>query len=425
MLDMILEKYIVELRGGKTPYFLIEGKTELSKPSYYPFPKDMLPVQCTFHDENLEKLSGYTSGERSIVVPQTEYWFKAKGIGIPSGVSKPIFQEGKLFSYFLSNARVGSGEIIWGFSSYEEAKEELYWMQRANEVGVPASIPIGLGIYEKIVVLDFKNRSGLFQYLNNVKTDVLRDFSEKGREISGACVFCRCTSDIRVDEVLYPFMFPTVEKILDLRDCKDYLMWLGSSCGYNLRLHHDEGMTHGTMEKRFGFITNSHLANHTIEESETGTTDYHLSGEVNNKLKKLELIFLSYVMNPLPYARSLGMKKFQDWGMSAFSAMEELPSISYYDHFNGYFNYEKKAVDFTMAFMKGLEKGYYRRRILDIDKKLKRKMLYRLVNLRHKLWQIYDVPQGLQRGLRYIKARISLKNINNSDIENKLISDDV
>jgi len=416
-----LEEYIVKLRGEKTPYFLLQGQTKLNDPSYYPFQKDMLPVQCTFQDETPETLSGYTSGERSIILPQNNYWFKAKGIGIPSGVSQPIFKGGKLFSYFLSNARVGSGKIIWGFSSYEEAKEELFWMQKANEIGVPASRPIGLGIYNNIVVMDFENRRSLFQYLNDEKTDVFIDFSKKHREMMGACVFCRGTSDIRVDEILYPFMFPTIRKILETRDCEAYLMWLGSSCGYNLRLHHDGGMTHGTRQRRIGLITNSHLANHTLGELNTGTTDYHLSGEVNSKLKKLELIFLSYVMNPLPYAKSLGMKRFQDWGISDFS-IQETTSIPYRDYINGYFYDENKLINFTKAFMKGLEKGYYRRKILNIDEKQKKNMLYKLVDLKHKLWKIYNIPQGLQRGVRYIKAIISSKSVQKPYIEkiNKL-----
>ena len=232
---MKFEEIILRLRG-RTEYFKVEGETLLLNPQKYPFSRGNLPVLCDMEGE--KPSSAYISGNRSIILPEEDLWFKAKAIGIPFGISRPFYREGKLFSYFLSEANIGSGRLIWGFLTIKEAENELRWMRKAREMELPSTEPIGIGIYRNVFVIELKNRKELFSYLNRTSREILkRRFFNESRRVEAACFFCLEPTDVRVDEVLYAFSFPRVDELLGKEDCKDYLRWLGSSCGYNLRLH--------------------------------------------------------------------------------------------------------------------------------------------------------------------------------------------
>lgn len=126
------EELIQKLRGSKVPFFLVDAETRLLSASDYPFPSGKAPVQCCVVGNELQRFQAYTSGNRSIVLPYEGNWFKAKAIGIPCGVSQPILKAERLYSYFLTEDRIGSGTLIWGFSQIDEAENEFEWMQKIH-----------------------------------------------------------------------------------------------------------------------------------------------------------------------------------------------------------------------------------------------------------------------------------------------------
>ncbi|RLG41615.1 MAG: hypothetical protein DRO05_03460 [Thermoproteota archaeon] len=405
---MEFEEIILRLRG-RTEYFRVEGETLLLNPQKYPFGRGELPVLC---DMEGEPSSAYISGNRSIILPEGGLWFKAKAIGIPFGISRPFYRDGKLFSYFLSEANIGSGRLIWGFSTVKEAENELRWMRRAKEMELPSTEPIGMGIYENVFVIELKNRKELFSYLNRTSRELLMErFSRESRKVEAACLFCLEPTDVRVDEVLYAFSFPGVDELLGREDCKDYLRWLGSSCGYNLRLHHDCGIMHGTIQADQGFMTNSHVANHLVGEEGTWMTDYHMAGELREKdLRKLEVFFLCHVMNPLPNAEAIARSHFSSENFPRFEFYELLLSSSPDALASlGAFPLETPKSELTEAFIEGVELGYYKRSVFEVESRLKREMLRKSLLLKGKIWEILGIPKKMQRGVEYFRLMLQSK----------------
>ncbi len=407
------------------PYFLVEGDVELVDPGKYPFEKHQLPLQCRSMEGDLAPGFAYTSGNRSLVMPHGGGWFKAKATGIPSGVSRPILKGG-LLTYRLVHALIGSGDVIWGFLSVDEAKNELYWMIRVKELGLPSTLPVGMGVYRDVHVIELRNRLNLFSYLSRVGDEELfRDFKERSYEVDAACLFSMETTDIRVDELLYALLFPRVERILDYKECASYLRWVGSSCGYNLRLHHDQDILHGTIPKPPGVMTNSHLANHLIDENSTWMTDYHMTSESSDRrLKRIELYCLCHLMIPLPIAQRIALSRFtereiplrrifridmfspepMDW-LQILSMREPLPAP------------KDQSLRLVKVLIDGIEHGYKRREVLEVESSLKKRMLRALILIREKLWEIYGMPQGMQRGAEEVRKIISARHIPKSRIE--------
>ena len=418
MKDLAIEGLIQKLRGSKTEYFLIEGETKLLDPSKYPFNKDTLPVLCNPLDRRINPLLAYISGNRSITFPLNRMWFKAKAIGIPFGKSRPIQRDRKLFTYFLTNASIGSGKLIWGFSTPEEADNEIKWMNKAKELDLHATEPIGLGIYKNVFVIEVKNRRDLFSYLNRTSfEDLMNKFLKGSRKTEAACVFCLEPTDIRVDEILYAFSLPGIEKILGEEDCKDYLRWLGSSCGYNLRLHHDNDIMHGTIQRGPGFMTNSHVANHLVGEGGTWMTDYHMAGKTKDKdIKRMEVFCLCHVMNPLPHAEAIARSRFAREELPMFELYELLLSSSYGALTSlGEMGLETPKAELTEAFIDGVILGYYRRRVFEVESKLKREMLKKSVLIKEKMWQILKMPARMQRGVDYFYMKLNTEKITEQD----------
>ena len=412
------EELIHKLRGPKTEFILIDGETKLIDPSRYPFKRDVLPVLCSPIDTETEPLLAYISGYRSLILPSNGKWFKAKAIGIPFGNSRPVLKEKRLFTFFLTNASIGSGKLIWGFSSIEEAENEIKWMKKAKELGLRTTNPIGIGIYKNVFVLDLKDRVDLFSFLNRTNfKDLLGRFLKDSRRVDAACVFCSEPTDIRVDEVLYAFSFPGVERILEKRDCKDYLKWLGSSCGCNLRLHHDNRIMHGTIQMGPGFMTNSHVANHLVGEKGTWMTDYHMAGEIrDHNVKRMEVFCLCHVMNPLPHARTIAMSRFAREEFPRFELYELLTSSSYEAIITlGEIGLRTPKAELTEAFIEGVELGYYRRKIYEVDLKLKKEMLRKSIIIKEMLWEILKMPKRMQRGVEYFHKALQARKIAGED----------
>lgn len=160
------------LRGHTTHYHLIEGRTDLFEPSLYPFNKDEIPVFFDCPEEKIQRSDGYHSGARSIVVPMEEgRWLKSKGVGIHTGDSKPKLRAGRVYTYYLSQAMIGDGQLIWGLSSLKETEMEVSRMTEALELGLTKVKPVGVGYFDDVLVLDCKDRAELFKMVKDTSEE--------------------------------------------------------------------------------------------------------------------------------------------------------------------------------------------------------------------------------------------------------------
>ncbi|RJS89529.1 hypothetical protein CW700_03585, partial [Candidatus Bathyarchaeota archaeon] len=57
------------------------------------------------------------------------------------------------------------------------------------------------------------------------------------------------------------------------------------------------------------------------------------------------------------------------------------------------------------------------REVLEVESSLKKRMLRALILIREKLWEIYGMPQGMQRGAEEVRKIISARHIPKSRIE--------
>ncbi len=393
------EDLVKKLRGPKVPFILVDAETRLLDPGNYPFPSGKAPVQCILTHPESERFEAYTSGNRSIILPQGECWLKAKAVGIPSGVSQPILKKGRIYSYFLSNDRIGSGTFIWGFSQIEEAENELRWMQRIYDFA-PSPKPVGIGILRNLSVKEFKDRPELFEYLKGADMNrLLEEFARCSRSMDAASVYSLQPTDIRVDEILYGFISPELGNELDDGNCKDYLKWLGSSCGKNLRLLHDNGILHGSVLRYGGVMTNSHVGNHMVNEDSTWITDFHMCQLVSDKrFKQIELECLTYVMNPLESAERIGKGRFEPRASPMAYALSEPPILSHISQYVEDFRPRSMGEDLSVAFIDGIEYGYFRRKVTHIEASLRTEVLEKVAELKSRLWRMLNLPEGMQRG---------------------------
>ena len=423
------------LRGRKIKFQLIDGELKLLERKLYPYSTDKLPILCESELE-LEGDEGYTSGNRSIVKVLNGGWFKAKAIGIPTGSSKPIYRNGIIYTYYLNRAFIGSGKLIWGFLTLDEAEREFEIMVKVRDKELPSPKPIGIGLYGRVKVLDFPNRFEMFTYLQGrARKALIKEFERKGREISAASLFCLQNGDVRVDEILYGLLFPKINEILDVREIKAYLKWLGSSCAYNLRRYHDEDMLHGTVIVGNGIMTNSHLGNHIVNFEETSITDFHMAREIESRmdenLKIEEYYALWYIMNPLPggekfvYARRrrISLIQFPDLSLTNIPIDRLTAWDATLRMHAGEYIPTSLLEEFTDALITGFEYGYNRRKILEIEGRLKREMLVKLAVLKNGLWRLYKLPEGMQRGMEILKVIMDKRKIEDEKV--KMVVDEV
>jgi hypothetical protein len=428
---MDVERLLRLLRGRKVVFHLIEGSTSLVDPSLYPFKADEVPLQCILAGGPISSIEAYTSGNRSIVQPSLgDLWFKAKATGIPEGSSRPIYTDGGIYTYYLFDTYIGSGQLIWGLSMVDEAENEISRIAEARELGLSAPKPIGIGFYKNVRVLDFKERVELFSMLEKTPEEVLlKRFKDSSRPIEAACMFIDQPTDVRVDEILYGFLHPCIRQVLDPRDCKDFLKWLGSSCGFNLRMHHDADLLHGTIPKRGGFMTNSHTANHLVDEKGTYIVDYHMAYRSKDKeLKGVEVFFLASVMNPLPRALEAATEAFgQHKPTPDWLSKEDLSSSLIGNYEDLWFKPKRLQEEFTDAFLNGVEYGYNRRRTIYVETELRREALLKAAACKKELFQLLGLPKGMQRGVEYVTKPLMTRSFTNEELKASLerIEDDL
>jgi len=406
------EELVKKLRGPKVPFLLVDAETKLLDRGKYPFPEGKAPVQCIVMDPQLEKLEAYTSGNRSIILPHGESWFKAKAVGIPSGVSRPILNKGCMYSYFLSNDRIGSGTLIWGFSQIEEAENELRWMQKICDFA-PSPKPVGMGIFRNLSVKEFKDRPELFEYLKHIDANrLLEEFASGSRLMEAASVYSLQSTDIRVDEILYGFISPELSNELDKEDCKDYLKWLGSSCGKNLRLLHDNGILHGSLLRYGGVMTNSHVGNHLVSEDSTWITDFHMCQPVSDKrFRQIELECLTYIMNPLVSAERIGKGRFEQRAVPMAYALSEPLTPNHVSKYVEDFRPSSIGEDLSVAFIDGIEHGYFRHKVTYVEASLRSEVLEKVAELKRRLWRVLSLPEGMQRGHAVVHELMARKGL--------------
>lgn len=431
---MMFEKLIEMLRGEKIEYYLIEGETKLINPQYYPHKKDEIPIIC----ENIEKLSldkGYISGFRSVIKLYRDYIVKLKGIGIPFKDVKPIYKDKTIYTYFFTKEYIGTGQLMWGFMTREEAENELEKMLTLKDLGIPMPEPIGLGFYDNIKLLEIPNRYELANKLMGEGKEKLLNMLEKACKSSqGACIIYKNVSDVRVDEILYGLLIPKIDKILDVKDVKAYLKWLGSSCGYNLRILHNNGIIHGTImdPTRMGIYTNSHLANHVVGFNETYITDFHLtrklSGKEFDRMRMEEYYALWHVMNPLPSAEKFIMSQFRRTTLlntpEMLSQMHTPESFQTFDEVISMHSGIYRPIDiyeeFTESWIDGIEYGYNRLKKYEIEAEKKRDMLIKLSALKEIFLELYGLPKGMERGREIVDIIMKMRKIDEKDLPKKV-----
>jgi hypothetical protein len=416
---MVEDKLLHLLRGDKISASLIDTHLELIEPSSYPF-KSKTPIMFDHSSENIEIL-GYVSGQRAIVTPRENgKYFKAKGIGIPVGVSRPILYNGKIYTYYLYDATIGDGQLIWGLSSVDEALEEVRGLKTAGDIGLTPVKPVGLGYFGDVHVIDLKNRYEMFSLLRKTtKHELMKLFKAKGRSVEAACVFVSQPTDVRVDEVLYGFLHPGMHEIMETRNCTAFLRWLGSSSGRNLRLHHDAGLLHGTISKDGCFMTNAHSANHLVDEKKTYITDYHMLMKSKDKrLRRLEAFILASQMNPLPWSKKAASEYFDaprpmvlDMGVDFGS-----PVSSY---MGGWFKPKNHQEKYTEAFLEGIILGYTKRRVMEIESKLKKDALLKAALCKRELLTLLGLPL-MQRGAEEITKRLRAHKFTEQEIKDSV-----
>jgi len=159
-----LEECIQRIRERAT-FHLVKGKTHLVNKSKYPFDKKFIPIMGQLIEDQRSGGQAFESGNRSIVFPYRDKWFKAKAIGIPSGISQPFLVGDKIYSYrLIDDPDIGFDVVAWGF--HDNPQHELNWMRIAYECGLPAPEPVGWAELKNLYGFSVLDRRELFDLLS-------------------------------------------------------------------------------------------------------------------------------------------------------------------------------------------------------------------------------------------------------------------
>lgn len=396
-----LIEYIKRLRQ-KTKYWLIYNDSKFIDENSNPFGKNKIPIMCNIeYEHKLESFEAYESGNRSILLESDCGWFKAKGIGIPRGVSQPFSRSGEVYTYMLyDDPDMCHRYILWGFMTKEEYSCELYGSVKAKELGQEIEF-LGSACLDNINYITYKDRSELFDKLHKVKQeDLIGKFRVEGRKTTAYSVYYRVPSDLRVEELFFVFMFPQVTRLIDKRAIEEYVEWLGSSCGAMLRSFHESGSLHGTwVGNRATSLglrdvhSNSYVGNYLVDEEKLTMCDFDLSKPIKKESEKeIEKWALVHIENPLHYAGS-----FTPSDAIAQGVVKKNPFR------------EKLAKIFKDSVNTG-----YKDSPGDIEREFKRMMLYKIIKAKEFFWKIYELPRDLIGHIAYLDYLITNKKIDDN-----------
>lgn len=400
-----LVKKCTDMLRVRTDFWLLEDENVEMKVSRYPFDNNKMPVMCQFSEgTSSESYEAYESGNRSIIYYDDGRWFKAKGIGIPRGISRPIYHDKKIYTYQLyGDLDMCHHSAIWGYMEKVDLNCELYGVKETNELGMDIETS-GFGEYKKGYYISFKDRRELFNFLKSSKE------SDRLKKLFGSSILTQLfsfysfiPSDLRVQELLFVFMFPQIEYMLDTTECKEYVRWLGSSCGYRLRQLHEVDLLHGTWigdrKAEIGLAdvhSNSYTGNHTITEEDTWLVDFDLAKtSKDDSLKDLEKWCLINMENPLFYAGSYLGNEALRMGLAKKNTFRE---------------------ELARQFVDGVNEGYDGE-IHYIEKQLRRNMLEKLCKSKQFLWELFKLPKDLIGDIYYIDALMLKTTLKDIDIK--------
>jgi len=403
MTDLI--KKCTDTLRVKTNFWLIEDENTKINVSRYPFEKNKMPVMCNFNEENKNNaFEAYESGNRSIIIFDDGQWFKAKGIGIPKGVSRPVYQNSRIYTYELyGDLEMCHHSALWGFMEKIDLESEVFGATRANELGVDIE-PSGFCEHNEAYYISFKDRREMFNYLKSTKErERLQKLLSSPNKTKIYSFYSFIPSDLRVQELLYTFMFPQMEHMLEPEDCKEYVRWLGSSCGLRLKQLHEADLLHGTWigdrKAEIGLSdvhSNSYTGNHTITEEDTWLVDFDLAQHSqDDSMKDLEKWCLVNMENPLLYAGSYLGNEALRMGLAKKNSFRE---------------------ELARQFEEGVNEGYSGE-IHYAEMRLRREMLEKIARSKRVLWEIFKLPKDLIGDIYYIDALVAKKPMNNIDIK--------
>jgi len=404
MSDKILQ--IHDTLRQKTIFNLIENTSTLGDSN--PFREGKIPLMCDFcRDHHFPSDVAYESGNRSLFFRSSNNMIKAKGVGIPIGFTRPFFDDGCIYSYkLLNDPGMCHKSIFWGFMEEEEFLSECYGAKKAEELGQRVKL-LGYTSFN-IFTMALKDRPELFAATRGVeKGQRFENILKKSSKEIGYSVFYSLPSDIRVQEILFTFIFPQVTELIDKNEIKDYTSWLGESCGTLLNQYHRSGSMHGTWlgEKTvYGFLdihSNSYTGNYVVDEEGITMCDFDLAKPIGEeKFKEIEKWSLIHMENPLHYAGSLNPSDSLKLGIARKNPFrEELAEI----------------------FRRSVEKGYTKKHI-SIDKTWIIKMLEDVARSKSLLWKLYELPLDVGTRIDYIDHVISSKKIDKNRLNEILNS---
>ena len=395
-----LIEYTKRLRP-KTKYWLFYNDSMFIDEYSNPFGKNKIPIMCNIEDEHgLESFEAYESGNRSILLESDGEWLKAKGIGIPRGISQPFLRGGEAHTYMLyDDPDMCHRYILWGFMTQEEYGCELYGSEKAKELGQEIEF-LGSACLNDVNYVTYKDRSELFDKLYKVKLeDLIEKFRVEGRKTAAYSIYYRVPSDLRVEELFFVFMFPQVTRLIDRRAIEEYVEWLGSSCGAMLRSFHDSESLHGTWvgdrATSLGLRdvhSNSYVGNYLVDEEKLTMCDFDLSKPIERESEKdVEKWALAHIENPLHYAGSFMPSDAIAQGVAKRNPFRE-----------------KLAKIFEDSVNTG-----YKESPGDIEREFKRMMLYKIIKAKELFWKIYELPRDLIGHIAYLDYLIAQKKIDN------------
>jgi len=393
-MEHTVKKYTRILRN-KTNYWLIENDSNFSKEHINPFGRDRAPIMCDFLGEHdFPSFTSYESGNRSILLMRDGQLLKAKGIGIPTGISRPKYEDGKIYTFqLIDDPDMCHKSILWGFMQEEEFNCELYGAEIARELGQKIEL-IGTTSYTDVYYTRFKDRVKLFDELHKKKPEkIIRDLKRSRESTTAHSVFYTVPSDIRVGELFYTLMFPEITDLIDPQMIRGYVNWLGSQCGNLLKQFHDSGSLHGTWVGNKAtslglkdIHSNSYTGNYLVDDECLTMCDFDLSKPIEKESEKeIEKWALKHVENPLYYAGSYTPDDALRQRIAKKNAFRE---------------------EMAALFEKAVDSGYDEEPT-DLESGLKREVLGLIVRAKKLLWDLYGLPKDLVGHIYYIDQVVS------------------